>query len=159
MPARPQTSKQGEQPKTLAQAKEMLLTEKMLLAQTLETLAELKRKIPGTSGALGVSTPPVQAPVPKVYPTGPPRPNPDPSRPGSPGTNRGPVPKVFPPETPGNPAQGLSGMAPNRLKMFLAERTDKELHVLLAAENSKPWKQRDPKAVAILYREIQKRRK
>jgi len=112
------------------------------LAQAKEVIARLKRQLPGTSGALGLSAPPVPgtvgAPIPKEYPTGPNRPTADPSFPGSPSAN-------------------LSTMPPKMLAELLERKTLQELQKMLSAENSKGHKTHNPHLAMQIYREIKRR--
>lgn len=128
----------SDRPRTLSQAKEVI--------------ARLKRQLPGTSGEIAglaappihgsVGTvPPVRAPIPKEYPTGPNRPRPDPSKnPGMPGA-----------------ASVLSAMPPAVMTRFLEERPTPELKSLLAAETAKGRKEQDDAVIAKLYKELKKR--
>jgi hypothetical protein len=140
MPSRIQAPNQGEQPKTLFEARELI--------------KKLRSQLPGTSAELGITTPPVHgtagtiAPIPKA--TAPPRPNPDPSKPGRPGAqNREPF------KMTGMPC--LAALAPKALKTFLEERTGPELQALLRAETSKDHKSQDLNVVAAVYKEIKSR--
>src|SRR5271165_1308472 len=79
-------------------------------------------------------------PIPKTPPG--PAPNPDPSRPGSPGTNR---------------LIDLSSMAPAQFTDFLSRCENRTLKHLLSLETAKPGKEQDEHVVAKLYTEIKKR--
>lgn len=126
MPSRTSHPPPGE-PKTLFEARELI--------------KRLRAAMPGTSGELSAAPhqPPIPAgtkPVPA--PSTAPRPVPDPSRPGSPGTN-------------------LAMMPPRMLSDFLALKTDKELKVLLAVETGRSRKTQDPALIQKLYKELKKR--
>jgi hypothetical protein len=136
MPARTPLPQSGEQPKTLAQAKEML--------------AKLRALLPGTSAELKMSADPVAAipgtrgaPIPKATP--PPRPNPDPSRPGSPGALAH------------APGLDLGAMTPKALKACLEGCTDGQLKALLARETGRDRKTQNSSVIQALYRELKSR--
>jgi hypothetical protein len=83
-------------------------------------------------------------PIPKLPPPAPS--NPDPSRPGSPGTNKSLAPDL-----------NLAGMSPRRFAETLELCDNKTLKILLARETGKPGPEQDAGVIAKLYKELKKR--
>jgi hypothetical protein len=119
-----------------------------------KTLPEAKNEILRLRSLLGHGPPKVDRPaggsqpVPKIFPQpqGPPGANPNPSKPGMPGT--------FSKASDFN----LAGMSPKRFAEFLSDRTGPELKLLLSRECGKPGKLKNDSVVAELYKEIKRRK-
>jgi hypothetical protein len=124
------------------------------LSQAREIIARLKRQLPGTSGALRLSAPP----VPGMAGTKPPAGG-KPIKPLDPSTHPSPHPGESPPKSPGYPPPSPGNLSPASMKEFLSQRTDRELQQLLAVETGRIRKEQRPELIAKLYREIRERRK
>jgi len=104
------------------------------LSAARETIKSLRAQLAGHGPPAGTK------PIPKTPPG--PAPNPDPSRPGSPGTNS---------------LLDLSKLPPSTFADVLARCENRTLKHLLSLETAKPGPKQDGSVVARLYREIKKR--